>query len=116
MVALTISDEFMLEKHMHSLPERVVQDFDDFLVDEGILVGGGDTIVRVVSGEREGLRSSLARHSQRPQDVGIALGGTESHHDVVRPRDRRQTVLKCMREIDGRLLTFGRGQYTAATC
>lgn len=83
--APTIAEDFMLEKHVYGLPQRVVQDFDDLLVDEWILVGGSDGIVGVVAGKREGLRSPLVRHRQRAHDVGVAPGGTESHHDVVGP-------------------------------
>ena len=73
----------MFEKDMHSFPERVVENLNEFLVDERVFRSGGGEIGAFDSGKSKGHRVALARKLKRVPDFGIALGRTETHDHVV---------------------------------
>ena len=96
----------MLEENVHRFPKRVVEDLDDFLMNEG-MIGGGLRSIRAV---RAGQGKS---HSPPPPGgfeggpyIGVAFRGTKSHHHVVRPDNRIQPRAEGGGKVESRQSAF----------
>ena len=119
-----------LKVDMHRLPQCVIQNFDDLLVDERIVSGGFDRVRPCRAGQSEGHGAFVRRLLQRSDNFRIALRRTEAHHDVFRregccgatagrawtdpaPEERacrRSRDEQTLRRHAGRLLRRGRGR------
>ncbi|MGH9562502.1 MAG: hypothetical protein ACRD3S_13705 [Terracidiphilus sp.] len=77
----------VLEKHVHRFPKRVVENLDEFLMDEGVLRCGRKGIGALLAWQRK--RHGVLRTSrfQSIPDFRITFRGPESHCNVVRAQD-----------------------------
>jgi hypothetical protein len=72
----------VLEEDMHRLPERVIEDFDDLLVDERISRRHVHRVRGANAGEREGHRAATIRDVECRCDRRVAARRPEAHHHV----------------------------------
>ncbi len=98
-LARVVSELAVLEEHVHRFPQRVVQDFDDLLVDERVVTHPIDRVRAALAGQREGHRPGGFRGLEHRRDVGVALGRTEPHHDVLGAQNRRHPRAKVHRQV-----------------
>src|SRR6516164_8569370 len=73
----------MLEEDVHRLPERVIENFDQLLMNEGILRNRVAKVGAFYTRQRERHRFALACCVQRSPYFGVAFGRTEAHDHVV---------------------------------
>jgi len=97
----------VLEENMHRLPERVIQDFNQFLMNEGIVRGRFQRERTLPAGQSKGHCVPHPGPGQRRFNLGIALGRAEAHHDVLGPKNCLQPRAKAEREIER-----GKGPFT----
>ena len=96
----------VFEEDVHGLPERVVENFDEFLMNEGIVRGGIAEIGAAGAWQRERHRVALLCRVQSGPDFGVAFGRTEAHDDVVRLHERFQPRFESERKIQRRQRAF----------
>src|SRR4029077_17838124 len=84
-VADVIAEFAMLEKDVNGLPQRVIQDLHQLLMDERISRRRLQRVRTAAAWERESHGSTFIRGSERGRDFGFALRRSESHDDIFWP-------------------------------
>ena len=105
----------MLEEHVHRLPQRVIENLDHFLVNEGIRRGAGAMVVAFEARQSEGHGSTAAGVAEGRRHFRIAVRRAEPHDDVFGPnnrvepgletrsKDRAPAARACRRSPDARI-------------
>jgi hypothetical protein len=96
----------MIEEHVHGLPQRVIEDLDHFLMNEGVAINYADCIVSDITGERKGLSAAGSGHSERWCDIRICSVKIKPDDDVVGPGQRRQIGTIARRDVTRRQRPF----------
>src|SRR6202167_6001600 len=110
----------MFKEDVHRLPESVIEDLDQFLLDEWIGVCRRNCVRTFETGKRKCHRSACPRCIESGPDLRVTFGRAESHNDIVgadnrfepRPKkngkiERREGTLandNRMNELDGNVL------------
>src|ERR1700731_2690645 len=89
----------MLEEDVHRLPERVIENLDQLLMNESILRSRVAKVGPFCTRQGECHRLALACRVQRSPYVGVAFGRAEAHDHVVSLDEGFQPRLKSYRKI-----------------
>ena len=104
----------VLEEDVHRLPERVIENLDQLLVDERIVAAAGTAYEPWPPGSAKVIAPRRRAASRAAPHLGIAGRRTEAHHDVIRveadieprarrrSRDRARAAPACRRSPDAR--------------
>src|SRR5271170_163327 len=92
----------MLEEDVHGFPESMVENLDQFLMDEGILSHRFEGIRSFSAGKRKRHCSTRMGRRQRRVHFRITFGRAESHYDVFGTEDYIQPRLKSHGKIQRR--------------
>ena len=96
----------MFEEDVHRFPERVIEDFDDLLVDEGVFRDRGRGVRAFEAGQGKGHGSALVGRAECRPNLEIPVGRTEAHDDIVRVKKNIEPGSEFERKIQGRKGTF----------
>jgi hypothetical protein len=91
-----------LEEDVHRLPQRVIQDFQNLLVDEGMVDRRADGIGAAGPRQRKRHRAACACGVERGFHLGIARWRAEAHHDVFGPHHHVETAAERHRQVERR--------------
>src|SRR5580704_8827334 len=92
----------MLEKDVHRLPQGVIEDLDDLLMNEWILRCVGAVVIAFRAGKCHGHRSAAGGVIEGCGNFGIAFRRAETHYDIVWVKNGVEPGSKTDREIEGR--------------
>ena len=89
-VADVVTEFAMFQKHVHALPQGVVENLDHFLMDEWIGCKRFNSVGAFRTGKSEGQGSSRLRKVESGADLIVSFRRTESHHDIFGMKNRFQ--------------------------
>ncbi len=91
----------MLEEDVHRFPKRVVEDFDQLLMNERIFDGGLQGVGAARPGKSECHGSAFLSRFEDGPNFEIAFGRTEAHHDVFGTKNGIEPGAKHRGQIEG---------------